>query len=109
MVRAIESSSMSKPREAESSELLRLRQTADRVVGTVFFGDVLKSMRESCLRSSFGHGGRGEEAFQAQLDQIWAEEAGRAKSFDIGGAIYRRLEDQQRSVVRRKEANGGLL
>ena len=53
------------------------------VVGTVFYGTLLKTMRASNLKGQYGHGGRGEEVFQAQLDQTLADQAGQAASFNL--------------------------
>ena len=46
----------------------RLRETADQLVGSVFYGSLLRTMRASALQGKYGHGGRGEEVFAAQLD-----------------------------------------
>ncbi len=68
------------------------------VVGSVFYGRLLRTMRESQLKGRFGHGGRGEEAFGGQLDGILAERAGMASSRGVGDAVYRHLAKQQRLI-----------
>lgn len=68
-----------------------LRGTIKEVVGSVFFGPLLRSMRNSAFKGAFGHGGRGEEVFQGQLDQVFAERAGTATAYDLGETLYRRL------------------
>ncbi len=75
--------------EAERS----LRDAIGRVVGNVFFGTLLHAVRASAPASGgsnfngYGRGGRGEEVFQAQLDQFLAEESGRAYGTNLTDAI----------------------
>ena len=79
-------------------DLQGLRKATGQVVGSVFFGTLLKTMRESNLKGSVGHGGRGEEVFAAQLHGIWAEQIGQSSDGQLTGAIYRRLASQQRRI-----------
>jgi Rod binding domain-containing protein len=71
-----------------------LRDVADRVVGSVFYNTLLQQMRSSTLKGEYGHGGRGEEVFQAQLDQVLADRSGQATSTSLSDAIVRRYERQ---------------
>lgn len=64
-------------------------------MGSVFFGTLLKTMRESKIKGTFGHGGRGEEVFSAQLDGILAEKMGESKDGGIADAMFRHLQKQQ--------------
>jgi hypothetical protein len=86
--------------EVVQRDLKRLRHAAATVVGTVFFGTLLKTMRESRLRGPFGHGGRGEEIFSAQLHGLLAERAGTSFKGGLGDAVYRSLEAQQQRISR---------
>jgi Rod binding domain-containing protein len=61
------------------------------LVGQTFYGTLLKTMRSSSLKASYGHGGRGEEVFQGQLDMLLAQRMGQAKQFKLNDAIYRSL------------------
>lgn len=85
----------------------RLRQATDQLVGSVFYGALLKNMRASGLRGEYGHGGRGEEVFAAQLDQILAEQAGRARGYDLSDAIMGQLDRQVRALAGWRHRNGG--
>ncbi len=70
-----------------------LRQRVDEFVGLFFYGTLLKGAREGRLTDAeFGMGGRGEQAFGAQLDLELADRIGRATHNDLGEAIYRHLK-----------------
>lgn len=95
--------------EAVGRDLSRLKQTAGQVVGSVFFGTMLKMMHESPLKGKVGHGGRGEEVFAAQLHGVLAERAGTAMQRGLGEVLYKRLEHQQELVSRVRLQRKGKL
>ncbi len=68
-----------------------LRQAVQEMVGTTFYGQMLKISRSSVLKGKFGHGGRGEEMFGAQLDAELAKRAGQGSRNSLTDAIYERL------------------
>ena len=94
-------------RTAARPALAQLREATGRVVGSVFYGTMLKMMRESSLKSPIGHGGRGEEAFAGQLDGIWAERLGGASHRGLSEVLYRHLEKQQRRMDGMSRDAGG--
>jgi len=96
---AINAGTMHSPRDRA---LGRLRETVDQVLGSVFYGPLLRGVRSSSLKGSVGHGGRGEDIFQAQLDQIFAERAGQAGSGGLGDTLYDRFA---RAAAAHAEAN----
>ncbi len=51
----------------------KLRSWFNKAIGETFFGQMIKEMRKSLDTPAYFHGGRGEEVFQQQLDQIFAE------------------------------------
>lgn len=69
-----------------------LRTLANEVVSTTFFGQMLKIARSSKLKGEYGHGGRGEEIFGAQLDMELARRAGQKMNNSLSEAIYKRFE-----------------
>lgn len=81
-------------------DLARLREVTGQVMGSVFFGTLLKSMRESELKGAYGHGGRGEEVFMGQLHGVLAERMGAARDQGVGAALYQRMERQQQLISR---------
>lgn len=68
----------------------QLRTAADQLVGSVFYGTLLRRMRSSEIQGPYGHGGQVEKMFQGQLDQILAERAGAARSTNLTDAIVKR-------------------
>jgi Rod binding domain-containing protein len=81
-----------------NNDLKRLRNAVGEVVGSVFYGTLLKTMRNSVMKGPYGHGGRGEEIFAAQLDGILAGEMGKATRGGLTEALYADLEKQQRLI-----------
>ena len=69
----------------------KLRETIGKVVGSVFYGTLLRAMRDSTIQGKYGHGGRGEEIFSAQLHDILAERMGTATKTGLNEGIYRSL------------------
>jgi Rod binding domain-containing protein len=59
---------------SDSDQTAELREKFTQFVGEAFFGQMIKAMRSTVGKPAYFHGGRGEEAFQGQLDQKMAEE-----------------------------------
>ncbi len=73
------------------TKLAELRQAAEQLVGITFFQTLLQSAHNSTLKGEYGHGGRGEEMFTAQLDVIFAERAAESSRFGLVDEIYTRM------------------
>lgn len=71
-----------------------LRSVIDEAIGTTFFEPLLKTAHNSVLKGKYGHGGRGEEVFQGQLDVELSRCMGRGIKTDLGEALYRKLARQ---------------
>lgn len=78
------------PAGKSSSEIGRER--VGELVGSIFYGQLLRQMNQSSLRSDLFHGGRGEEAFQGQLVQHLGERIGRSKNEPVSNAIHRSMQ-----------------
>jgi hypothetical protein len=65
-----------------------LRRAFDDFVGQTFYGQLLKSMRTSLGKPPYFHGGRGEEVFQAQLDQVMVEKMSDATAETLTGPMF---------------------
>ncbi len=93
------------PRASSRDE--QLRRKIDEFIGVTFFGTLLKVMRDSRLKGEYGHGGRGEEIFRAQLDAELAQRAGRGLRSGLNEAIYRQLSRWGRPVAG-NQADGAI-
>lgn len=82
----------------------KLKEITRQLVGSVFYGTLLKNMRASSLRGEIGHGGRGEEVFGAQLDGLLAERAGSATRGGLADQLYKHLEHQQELINQLRQA-----
>ena len=66
----------------------QLREAFDAFVGEVFFGQMLKSMRKTLGKPPYFHGGRAEEVFQQQLDQVLAEKLAQTSADKFTGPMF---------------------
>ncbi|MEO8269178.1 MAG: rod-binding protein [Aureliella sp.] len=57
-------------------------------VGQTFFGEMIKSFRTTQQPSKYFHGGRAEEIFQGQFDQVLTEKLSDASSDKISNPMY---------------------
>lgn len=87
----------------------QLRTAADQLVGSVFYGTLLRRMRSAEIQGPYGHGGKVEKMFQGQLDQILAERAGAARSTSLTDSIMKRYANKAEMMARfsAHDPNGG--
>ena len=57
-----------------------LRRAFQSFVGETLFGQLLQAMRKTLGKPAYFHGGRAEEIFQQQLDQVLAEKISQASA-----------------------------
>ena len=69
----------------------RLRHEAQRLVSQVFFGTLLKQMRNSPFKSELWSGGRGGQAFEGMYDQHLADRMAKASGRKLVNSIVRSL------------------
>lgn len=65
-----------------------LREAFDQFVGETFYGQMLASMRKTQGKPAYFHGGRAEEIFQGQLDQVLAEQLTKANANTLSGPMF---------------------
>lgn len=65
-----------------------LRKTFQAFVGQAFFGQMLKAMRKTVGKPAYFHGGRAEEIFQQQLDQVLGERLAKASGDALSEPMY---------------------
>ena len=74
----------------------QLEEKFQEFVGQTLFGQMLKSMRKTVRKSPYFHGGRGEEVFQQQLDQVVAEKMSRTTADKFSGPMFELFQMQRR-------------
>ena len=65
-----------------------LREAFTQFVGETFYSQMLGAMRSTVQKPAYFHGGRGEEVFQGQLDQVLAEEMTEATAERFAGPMF---------------------
>jgi len=78
----------SKPPKADRADDAELRQQFQSFVGQTLFGQLLQSMRKTLGKPAYLHGGRTEEIFQQQLDQVLAEKITEASSESLAEPMF---------------------
>ena len=68
-----------------------LREAVNQVVGQMLYAPMFKMASESPLKGDIGHGGRGEDIFQAQLDMELGRRAAQRTGGPLCEAMYQRL------------------
>ncbi len=94
---ALNSQSTAKDPAAFAEELLSTKSTEGRgeledafkdFVGQTFFGEMIKAFRTTQQPSKYFHGGRAEEIFQGQFDQVLTEKLSDASSDKIADPMF---------------------
>lgn len=65
-----------------------VRKAFDSFVGEVFYGQMLSAMRKTVGEPAYFHGGRAEEVFQGQLDQMLGEKLAEASASEFTGPMF---------------------
>ena len=65
-----------------------LREKFDSFVGESFYGQMLQAMHKTVGKPAYFNGGRAEEMFQGQLDQILAEKMTQANGSSLSGSLF---------------------
>jgi flagellar protein FlgJ len=79
---------------AEGAELTapgndpELREAFDDFVGQTFYSLMLKELRQTVGKSPYFNGGRAEEVFQGQLDQVIAEKLSDSNASSFTGPMF---------------------
>ncbi len=76
-----------------------LHKKASDLVGTTFFGTMLKQMRESPFKSDIMSGGRGEQAFGPMYDTIIAQRLARGAGQKLVRPIVKKFAKQAADVA----------
>ena len=74
--------------DAKSAKPEELKDAFGDFVGNTFYGQLIASMRKTVEKPAYFHGGRGEEVFQGQLDQMLAEKLSDATQEQYAGPMF---------------------
>ena len=75
---AVQASAAKPPDSQDTAKDAELRKAFDAFVGEAFFSQMLQSMRKTVNKPAYFHGGKAEEIFQKQLDQVLAEKVSKS-------------------------------
>ena len=73
---------------AAGSDNPRLRKAFDNFVGETFYGQMLKSMRSTLGTPAYFNGGRAEEVFTQQLDQVLGQKLSQTSADQFTAPMY---------------------
>ena len=74
----------------------KLKEVFGQFVGETFYGQLMKSMRQTVGKPAYFHGGRAEEVFQGQLDQKLVEEIAKASDEKLTKPMFELFQMQRR-------------
>lgn len=66
----------------------KLREAFQSFVGETLFGQMLKAARKTQNKPAYFHGGRAEEMFQQQLDQVLSEKIAKSDGGNYSDAMF---------------------
>ncbi len=77
---------------AKQATNAKTREAFDTFVGETFYGQMLKAMRSTVDKPAYFHGGRAEEVFQSQLDQMLTENMSKADAHSFTGPMFEQFQ-----------------
>jgi hypothetical protein len=86
------------PQSAAPSDV---REKFDAFVGQSFYGQLLHEMHKTVGKVHYFNGGRAEEAFQGQLDQVLSENMAKANAGQFTGPMFELFNAQTQAANRR--------
>jgi hypothetical protein len=85
---ALQSTAFAKPSAPTGADNPALRKAFNAFVGETFYGQMLHAMRQSVGKPAYFDGGRAEEVFTQQLDQMLATRLAHAASDRLSAPMY---------------------
>lgn len=77
-----------RPAALDKPDDAQVRKVFDNFVGETFYGQMLKAMRKTQHQAAYFNGGRAEEIFQQQFDQVVAEKLSHTTADKLSGPMY---------------------
>ena len=82
---------LDRARSEGQTEEAQLREAAEKLVATTLIMPMFEQLRNDPLAAKLFHGGRGEEIFQQQMDQVLSDRIAGATRFDLVDSVYQYL------------------
>ncbi len=73
---------------AQAPKDARLHEAFNSFVGETFYGQMLKSMRQTVGKPAYFNGGRAEEVFTQQLDQVLGQKLSQTSADQFTAPMY---------------------
>jgi hypothetical protein len=74
---------------------IQFRELFHKFIGQVLFGQMLKSMRATQEKNPYFHGGRAEEIFQDELDNVLVEQITKSTTKNLSDPMYNQFQRQR--------------
>ena len=82
--------------QAKGESQSEMRETFDSFVGETFYGQMLASMRKTVGKAAYFDGGRAEEIFRGQLDQVISQDLAKSTAQSFTGPMFELFSLQQK-------------
>ncbi|MDR0871793.1 MAG: rod-binding protein [Planctomycetaceae bacterium] len=90
------SSAANEPEPEQDDNESKFRELLHQFIGQTLFGQMLKSMRATQEKNPYFDGGRAEEIFQGQLDQVLTDKMTKATSRSLSEPMYKLMQANMR-------------
>src|SRR5262249_43552781 len=77
-------------KETDAQKAEKLHATFTQFVGQTFYGQMIKSMRDTVGHAAYFNGGQAEKIFQGQLDQTLADQMTKATADRFAEPLFQR-------------------
>lgn len=91
------------PTAEQVAKAEEVQQAFSDFFGKTFYGQLMKSMRQTVGEPAYFHGGRAEEVFRGQLDQTIADHLSESQGAGLSNAAFQQQFPQHADVLRRDE------
>jgi Rod binding domain-containing protein len=82
--------------QAKGAAPSKMRETFDSFVGETFYGQMLASMRKTVGKAAYFDGGRAEEIFRGQLDQVISQDLAKSAAPSFTEPMFELFALQQK-------------
>ncbi|TWT37925.1 Rod binding protein [Posidoniimonas corsicana] len=105
----LQAATQAPPTAEQVADAKQVREGFGEFVGKTFYGQLLKSMRQTVGKPAYFDGGRAEEVFRSQLDQTIADRLAENEGSGLAEGMFQQQFPREADVLRRHEqAASGL-